>query len=88
MNTTVVAGPFDNEIEARETMIMLGDRNHSVFSRAKNKTDENGEEYTDFDDCIYFVERLDDVLPERIFGMRWEQLNGIQHKQPIERDKP
>lgn len=81
MNTTTVAGPFNTYEEALATCDYLGGVNHSVFGRAKNKTDEQGVEYTDYDDQTYYVERLNDVTPERIFSMTWDQLNAKQHRQ-------
>lgn len=72
MTTKTVAGPF-GEQAARDTAKALGDRNHSVYSMAVK----DAEGY-DTDERQWFVERDESVVPDRILGYDWAQIQRMQ----------
>lgn len=74
MTTKTVAGPF-GEDAARETAKALGEKNHSVFSRAVK----DAEGY-DTDDRDWFVERDEAVIPDRILGYEWAHIQSMQQR--------
>lgn len=61
--------------EAEQTAEALGRSNHSVYG-VYRKDDEG---YT-LDVCDYFVERDLNAMPDRIFGMTWEEIKRKQAK--------
>jgi hypothetical protein len=74
MTTKTVAGPF-TEKAARETAAALGSKNHSVFSRSVKDAD--GYET---DERQWFVERDEAVVPDRILGYEWGQIQRMQQR--------
>ena len=74
-----VVGPLATRQEAIDTMNALGYKNHSYYGEAKDKIDpETGEEYTDHDDCLWYVERLLNVVPDTIFGRPLAEIERMQ----------
>lgn len=74
MAQITVAGPF-TEHEARDTAKALGERNHSVYSKAL--LDANGFET---DGRIWFVERDTEAPADRIFGYSWTEIQAFQQR--------
>ena len=68
MKTTLVAGPLKTRATAIATMNALGALNHSVYSQDAEGGD------------VFFVERLDDVLPSTIFGYETKAFMARQYK--------
>ncbi len=74
MATVTVAGPF-GEQAARDTARALGERNHSVYSKALVGADgyETGESH-------WFVERDESITPDRILGYDWADIQAMQQR--------
>lgn len=71
----LVAGPFKDRAEAERTAAYLGDKNHSVYGvHLKDKDGYVSEE------CDYFVERDDAIVPERLFGYDAQELLAKQYR--------
>ena len=73
MNTITVCGPLLDEQAAIETMLQMGRVNHSVYSRSLKDADGY-----DTDERQWFVERDLTIIPERIFGMTWAEIQAKQ----------
>lgn len=79
-NTITVAGPMRKDI-AIDVAKSLGNSNHSIYSLAKDVIDEDGNEYTIYDDGnSWYVEKHLDIQPknELIFGRTWEEIKRMQ----------
>lgn len=81
MNNITVSGPYTDKDIAVSVMNSMGSKTHSIYGIAKDKIDENGVEYTDFDDVEYFVERVVAVSEsDKIFGYDAKEFMGGQNK--------
>lgn len=75
MRLVTVIGPLATEQEARDTCSVLGDKNHSVYSRAIHDSDG-----FETDNREWYVERDLDIVPNILFGMSWDEIRGKQSK--------
>ena len=69
-----IAGPW-SKAEAQETAKELG-RQYTAFGELVNDADGYADDAAS--DLNWFIERDDSILPERIFGLTWEEIVAKQ----------
>jgi len=74
-----ILGPF-NKLEAIDTAKQLG-RQYSAFCLQLNDADGFVDDVASA--LNWFVEKDDDVIAERIFGMSWEEIKAKQQKKEV-----
>jgi hypothetical protein len=74
VKTVTIAGPM-SESSANETAQYLGIKNHSVYSRAVRDA-----EGFDTEAREWFVERDNDIVPDRILGYEWSDIQSMQQR--------
>lgn len=81
MANITISGPYTDKEIAVSVMNTLGSKTHSIYSIAKNKIDDSGVAYTDFDDVEYFVERVEGTgEPDKLFGYDAKEFMSRQYK--------
>lgn len=81
MENITISGPYADKDTAVSVMNSLGSKTHSIYSMAKNKLDDKGAVYTDFDDVEYFVERVAGAgETDKIFGYDAKDFMAKQYK--------
>ena len=75
MNTTLIAGPFADPKTARDTAKYLGESNHCAVGFARKDS-----EGFNTDECDWFVERDNSIVPTTIFGYESKSFMARQYK--------
>jgi len=75
MALVTVVGPLNSEADAHATAACLGSAQHSVFSREVTDADGYGT-----GEHQWFVERDDSIVPDRIFGYAWADIQAKQQR--------